>query len=81
VVVLVIKKYSAMFEPVAQTLQAVQLDLLQVQSHIHELHVILCAHRKQCDMEFSGLFKEIVDKADKVGVALMVPYDKHPLPG
>jgi hypothetical protein len=37
VVLVIITKYSAMFEPVAQALQSVQLDLLEVQHHIQEL--------------------------------------------
>lgn len=56
VVLVIIKKYSAMFEPVAQALQSVQLDLLKVQNHIHELLSMLSAHREQCEVEFNKLF-------------------------
>jgi hypothetical protein len=73
VILVIIKKYSAMFEPVAQALQAVQLDLLEVQKHIQELLTILRDSRTRCEEEFSRLFTDIELLAESVGTAIVAP--------
>ena len=53
-----IKKYSALFEPTTQALQAVQLDLLGVQTHIRELLTVIRKHREDAAYSFKTIFDQ-----------------------
>ena len=56
-----------MLEPTAQFLQSVQLDLLKVQGHIHELLGIMSKHREECDVYFRDIFGKAKELADGPG--------------
>ena len=56
VCLVIIAKYASMLEPTAQVMQSVQLDLLKVQGHIHELVGIMSKHREKCDVYFRDIF-------------------------
>ena len=60
-------KYASMLEPTAQFLQSVQLDLLKVQGHIHELLGIMSKHREECDVYFRDIFGKAKELADGPG--------------
>ena len=63
-------KYSAMLEPVTQFLQAVQLDVLKVHDHIHQLVVISLTHRREAEVHFNGDImvhqQKVMDRNDAV---------------
>ena len=73
VVLTIIKKYSAMLEPITQALQAVHVDLLQVQSLIEELLVIFQASRQNGDEEYKSLYTETERLATQIDVEMTSP--------
>ena len=62
-----------MLEPTVQILQSVQLDLLKVQGHIHELLAIMSKHREECDVYFKDMFGKATELADDVGIEIHMP--------
>jgi len=54
----IIKKYSALFEPTTQAVQAVQLNLLEVQTHIRELLTVIGTHRDDAASSFKAIFEQ-----------------------
>ena len=58
---IIISFYSAPLETCTQALQAIQLDLPQVQRHIHELLLVINLHRNKEDMHFSAdIYKKVI---------------------
>ena len=54
-------------------MQAVQLDLLQVQKHIQEMLIILRDTCARCEEEFIKLYNETELLADSVGTVILAP--------
>jgi len=54
-------------------LQAVQLDLLEVQTHICEILSVIRQHRDDATSAFKELFEQAQTVADKVDVAITAP--------
>ncbi|XP_065658045.1 zinc finger MYM-type protein 1-like [Hydra vulgaris] len=68
---IIISFYSALMEPCTQALQAIQLDLPQVQRHIYELLLVSNLHRNKADMLWKveqstnttkAMFKAVIPK-------------------
>jgi hypothetical protein len=70
---LIIGKYSAILEPVANALQGVSVDLAQVQKHAETLIEMFEDHRKDSGRSFDQLFIQSEDLAAQLGVALIAP--------
>jgi hypothetical protein len=64
--------YSALLEPVAQALQAVQLDLLQVQQHVSKLLTIFQSHRNNAEKSFrDDVYAHVLETAAALNVDLV----------
>ena len=59
-----------MLEPVTQALQAVQLDLLTVYSHVSELLAVVQTSREQCETDFKVIFKESEEITEQLGTEI-----------
>ena len=71
---IIISFYSALLEPCTQALQAIQLDLPQVQRHIHELLLVINLHRNKPDMHFSAdIYKRVIQLSGKLNIQLTPP--------
>ena len=71
---IIISFYSALLEPCTQALQAIQLDLPQVQRHIHELLLVINLHRNKADMHFSAdIYKRVIQLSGKLNIQLTPP--------
>lgn len=74
VCLVIIANYSALLEPVTQHLQAVQLDLLQVQSHVRNLQQVLATHRQGSERHFKeDIFAKVSAMAEKLKIDVKVP--------
>jgi hypothetical protein len=69
----VIAKYSALFEPVCNVLQGVQIDLLAAQNHITTLRQTVVNHRSSAEQEFAKLFAEIKRTAEDLNILIATP--------
>ena len=69
----IIAKYASMLVPTAQFLQSVQLDLLKVQGHIHELVAIMSKHSEDCHDYFRDIFGKAKEFADDIGIEIHMP--------
>lgn len=70
----IISYYSAILEPVTQALQAVQLDLLQVQEHVENLLHVIKDHRSEAEEHFrTDVFDKVTLLAQKLDIDLSVP--------
>lgn len=69
----VISKYSSILEPVSQALQAVELDLLKVYTHIQEIIAILKQHRENSESVFGDIISIAENIADEINVDLSMP--------
>ena len=71
---IIISFYSALLEPCTQALQAIQLDLPQVQRYIHELLLVINLHRNKEDMHFSAdIYKRVIQLSGKLNIQLTPP--------
>jgi hypothetical protein len=74
VCLVVISTYSALLEPVTQSLQALQLDLLSVQKHISKLIGIFRGQRQNAEINFrEDIYAEVVALAQSVNIEMKVP--------
>ena len=65
----IISYYSALLEPVTQVLQAVQLDLLQVQEYIDKLLHVISEHRSEAEEHFRmNVFGKVTLLAQKLDI-------------
>ena len=62
-----------MLEPVTQPLQAVQLDLLTVNSHVSELLAVVRTSHEQCETDFKLILKESEEIAEQLGTDMKRP--------
>ena len=62
-----------MLEPVTQALQAIQLDLLTVHSHVSELLAVVRTSREQCETDFKVILKEFEEIAEQLGTEMKGP--------
>ena len=71
--IVIIAKYASMLEPTAQFLQSVQLDMLKIQGHIHEMVTIMSKHREECDGFFRDIFCKAKELANDLGIEIHMP--------
>lgn len=69
----IISQYSAILEPVTQALQAVQVDLPEVQLQVQNLLSVIKLHRGDSDNYFRDIFEKTVQIAQKVDIELIIP--------
>ena len=69
----IISQYSAILEPVTQALQAVQVDLPEVQLQVQNLLSVVKLHRGDSDNYFRDIFEKTVQLAQKVDIELIIP--------
>ena len=71
---IIISFYSALLELCTQALQAIQLDLPQVQRHIHELLLVINLHCNKANMHFSAdIYKRVIQLSGKLNIQLTPP--------
>ncbi|XP_077288504.1 uncharacterized protein LOC143912920 [Arctopsyche grandis] len=63
----------AILEPVTQALQAVQVDLPEVQLQVQNLLSVVKLHRGDSDNYFRDIFEKTVQLARKVDIELIIP--------
>lgn len=69
----VIAKYSAIIEPITNTLQGVDVDLFGVQKHVQILTEIILADRTNSEQVFNVLMDDVRQYADDVGIDFLIP--------
>ena len=69
----IISQYSAILEPVTQALQAVQVDLPEVQLQVQNLIIVVKLHRGESNKYFEVIFEKTVELAQKVDIELTIP--------
>lgn len=62
-----------MLEPVANSLQAVSMDMHKVKAHIHELLKIMEMHRSDSTHFFKGIMESVADVATKLDLEITIP--------
>ena len=63
-----------MLEPVTQSLQAVEIDMMGVRNHIEKLMDIFRTHRNDAERVFAqDLFPEVKTVAEELGIDLTMP--------
>ena len=74
VCLVVISTYSAILEPVTQSLQAVQLDLLSAQKQIITLINISNGHRQNAEIHFKqDIYAKVVALTKSINIDMKVP--------
>ncbi|XP_038062983.1 zinc finger MYM-type protein 1-like [Patiria miniata] len=70
----IIARYSALLEPITQSLKAVNLDLLGVQEHIQKLLNVLRSHRSESEQVFTQDIMPVVKQtAEELSIDLSLP--------
>ncbi|XP_047125152.2 uncharacterized protein LOC124807361 [Hydra vulgaris] len=69
----IISQYSAILEPVTQALQAVQVDLPEVQLQVQKLLNVVKLHRGESNIYFKDNFEKTAQLAQKMNIELIIP--------
>ena len=69
-----ISRYSSLLEPVTQSLQAVQLNLLNVQNHVSNLLDVFLNHRGNANSFFKeNVFDRVTEISEALNIDLAIP--------
>ena len=68
-----IAKYSALLQPVVNTLQSKSMDLLQCANHIKKITDVLKKHRENADVQSQSFIDEAEKIAENLGIDFRMP--------
>ncbi|XP_031327228.1 52 kDa repressor of the inhibitor of the protein kinase-like [Photinus pyralis] len=73
VAMVIIAKYSSKLEPVVNTLQGININLLDVKNHIGIIEETLKKHRSDHETYFANIYQEATEIGNKIGKQMEMP--------